>query len=139
MSIKIFYDDISYRYKGWLKLKKILEEIIRSAGKLPGDLGIIITSDDNLIGINREFLEHDYYTDVITFDYNSGDDVNGEVYISLDMVKVNSIRYNVRLHNELTRVMIHGILHLTGLDDKTDEERAVMRNEENRWLEKLGE
>lgn len=138
MSIRIFYDEVSYRYKGWRKLEEILKEIIRRVGKTPGELGIIITNDRNLIGINKEFLEHDYYTDVITFDYNSGSIVNGEVYISLDTVKTNSVNYNVSLHNELTRVIIHGILHLTGYEDKTEEDRLVMRSEEDRWLEKVG-
>lgn len=139
MSIKIFYDETGYRYKGWLKLRGILSEILKNGNFVPGEISVIITTDDNLRRINIEFLEHDYYTDVITFNYNSGDVVNGEIYISIDTVRENSVNYDVSLHNELSRVMIHGVLHLTGMDDKTEEQRSSMRKEEDHWLSRLGE
>lgn len=135
MSIRIFYDDAAYRYRGWLKLKELLKEIISGSEMRPGDLSIILTGDLNLRRINVQFLEHDYFTDVITFNYNEDNNINGEVYISIDTVRSNSINYNVSLDNELTRVIIHGVLHLTGLNDKTSLEREVMRKEEDRWLE----
>jgi rRNA maturation RNase YbeY len=139
LSLRIFYDGTSFRYKGWKKTKKLLGEVIAKEGKISGDLNIIITKDEKVREINIEFLEHDYNTDVITFDYNSGNVVKGEIYISLDTVRVNSLNYDVSLRHELTRTMIHGILHLAGYDDKTDEEQAIMRRLEDRWLQMAGE
>lgn len=139
MSIRIFYDDTAFRYKGWRKTENLLRKVIEKEKKISGDLHIIITNDEKLREINIEFLEHDYNTDVITFNYNSGNLVNGEVYISLETVRANSLNYNVSLRNELTRVMIHGILHLIGYDDKTDEEKRVIRGLEDYWLQMAGE
>lgn len=137
MSIRIFYDEVSYRYKGWLKLKGVLNEIIFRENFVPGDISIVISTDERVRAINIEFLEHDYFTDVITFNYNTGKEINGEVYISYDTVRMNSVNYNVSLNNEMSRVIIHGVLHLTGFDDKSAEEKSVMRREEEGWLKKL--
>jgi rRNA maturation RNase YbeY len=85
--------------------------------------------------INVSFLEHDYNTDVITFNYNSGKKLNGEVYISIDTVRVNSANYNVSLEQEVMRVMFHGILHLIGYDDKTGPQKREIRMMEDKWLD----
>lgn len=139
MSIKIFYDDTSYKYKGWKKVKELLTRILDEAGKKPGKLNVVITSDENLKAINVQFLEHDYYTDVITFNYNDADIVNGEIYISADTVRINSQNYKVSFNNEMTRVIIHGVLHLLGHDDKTESQKASMRSLEDKWLNLLEE
>lgn len=136
MKISIFYDEIKYRLSGSSNAKRLIEKVIRNENKIPGDLSFIITSDTILIELNREFLGHDYFTDVIAFNNSSKNIVNGEIYISLDTVKVNSINYKVSLRSELLRVMIHGVLHLCGYKDNTKQKKLVMRNKEDAWLKK---
>jgi rRNA maturation RNase YbeY len=134
LSIKIYYDETASRVKSWRKIRLLISDIIENAGKNAGDINVIITNDENLRKINVQFLEHDYYTDVITFNYNEKDLINGEIYISTDTVRENSKEYEVTFNSELTRVIIHGVLHLIGFDDKTDEMRSEMRGHEDHWL-----
>ena len=139
MSILIFYDRINFRLHHTGEIKRFLEKVIMEENKIPGDLNFIFTDDKSLLQINREFLEHDYFTDVISFDYSDKDIINGEIYISIDTVRSNAGRFSVPLKNEVIRVMIHGILHLLGYLDDTDENRTVMQEiQERRLKEFLG-
>ncbi|MGO4919972.1 rRNA maturation RNase YbeY [Maribacter spongiicola] len=94
------------------------------------ELNYIFCSDDYLLKINQDYLQHDYLTDIITFDYVSGKNVSGDLYISIDRVKENAEEFNVSFDNELKRVMIHGVLHLMGYSDKSDTATAEMRAKE---------
>lgn len=134
MRIRIFYDDIKYRLRNSRKTIKLIEKVIIGESKIPGDLRFIMTTDEKLLKINREFLKRNNYTDVIAFNYNEKKTINGEIYISIDTVRQNAHDYNVSLKEEVKRVMLHGILHLCGYNDKTDEEKKIMRIKEDQWI-----
>ena len=105
--------------------------------KVIGDINYIFVDDETILDINRRFIGHDYYTDHIGFDYSSGNALSGDIYISLDTVKTNAELYGVKLEEELRRIIIHGLLHLCGLRDKTDEERSQMQQAEDKALSHL--
>lgn len=107
-----------------------LGELCKIEGKELGELSIIFCSDEYLLQMNIEHLQHDYYTDIITFDYCEGDVVLGDLFISVDRVKENSEQLGEMFHVELNRVVAHGVLHLLGYGDKTDEEALLMREKE---------
>jgi len=102
-----------------------------------GDISIIFCSDEYLLEMNRQHLDHDYYTDIITFDYSVENVVSGDLFISIDRVKENSLDYDVSFNHELLRVIVHGVLHLLGYNDKNDTEIAEIRSKEQGYLNKL--
>lgn len=126
MSIRIYYDQINFRIRKAKEIKRFLDKVIRDENKVPGDLVFIIADNETVLKINREFLKHDYYTDVIAFDNSEDGHVSGEVFISIDTVRVNAREYKCRLQEEVVRVMIHGVLHLCGYRDGSAEERKRM-------------
>ncbi len=136
MSIRIFYDKEGIRLKGIRKLFDVIKSLITEENRIPGDISFIITGDSELKSLNIEFLAHDYYTDVITFNYNKGDIVAGEIYISVDTVALNAEEFSVTVQEELKRVIIHGVLHLVGMEDTTEEERQIMHEAEDKWLQR---
>ena len=102
--------------------------------KKVGDVNYIFCNDERILEVNREYLQHDYYTDIITFDYTEGDTIGGDLFISLDTVKSNSEQFATPYDEELHRTIIHGILHLCGINDKGPGEREIMEAAENRAL-----
>jgi len=137
--VRFFYYQVKYRIKNSRKLLKSLEEVIRNYNYIPGDLNYIITNNREIKELNKKFLKHNYATDVISFKYDEGNVINGEVYISIEKVKANARKYRVSVKNELERVLIHGTLHLCGFLDYNEKEREKMRSEENMWIEKFGD
>ena len=112
----------------WIKKVAIVYE------KKIGDIAYIFCNDDKILDVNKEYLQHDYYTDIITFDYTEDNVINGDIFISLDTVKSNSEQIGTTYEQELRRVIIHGVLHLCGINDKGEGEREIMENEENKAL-----
>lgn len=117
-------------------LKSFLSVICRKEGKTLGDLSVVFVSDRELLDMNRQFLDHDYYTDIITFDLGGGIDqpVSGELYISTDRVRDNARTFGKSITNELHRVIFHGLLHLCGYTDKTLADQKGMRAKEDKYL-----
>lgn len=111
-----------------------IRSVAATYGKKVGDVAYIFVSDDKILEVNRQYLQHDYYTDIITFDDSEGDVISGDLFISLDTVRSNSEQQGTAYEEELHRVIIHGILHLCGLNDKGPGEREMMEAAENKAL-----
>ena len=114
-----------------------VRQVATSFKKVVGDINYIFVDDETMLDINRRFIGHDYYTDHIGFDYSKGDSLSGDIYISLDTVRSNAKLFSVTFDQELRRIIIHGLLHLCGLRDKTDEERQQMQQAEDEALKAL--
>lgn len=121
-------------FKGKAKNNAWLRLVAESEIRRIGDINIIFCSDNYLLDINQRFLQHDYFTDIITFDYCEKDRLNGDLFISIDTVKANAEEYGDGFVKELNRVMVHGVLHLIGYDDHTKTEQKIMREKENYYL-----
>ena len=133
--VRYFFEDTPFQFKpkrltsSWLKM--VAESEIRKLG----DINVIFCSDNYILDINQKYLQHDYFTDIITFDYFEGNKLSGDLFISVDSVRENSIYYHTAFEDELNRVIVHGLLHLIGYDDHTEEDIAQMRSKENYYLE----
>jgi len=132
--VKFFTEDISFEFKEKMATKKWLKFVAQSEVKKLGDINVIFCSDNYLLDINVKYLGHDYFTDIITFDYCEDDVLSGDLFISIDSVKDNAEFYGAEFKDELNRVIVHGLLHLIGYDDHTDEEQKTMREKENYYL-----
>ena len=115
-------------------VQKWIEEVASQHSKVIGEIDYVFCSDEFLLKMNQEYLSHDTYTDIITFDYSMADELAGEIYISTDRVSDNAVRFGVSMIEELHRVMIHGILHLSGYGDGSEEEKQNMRDLEDKAL-----
>lgn len=114
-----------------------IKKVAASYGKTVGEVGYLFCDDEKILEVNREYLQHDYYTDIITFDYDEGDQINGDLVISLDTVRTNAEKFGKDYDEELHRVIIHGILHLCGINDKGPGEREIMEAAEDKALAML--
>ena len=137
--IRYFTEDIDFAFKGKSVHNAWLKAVSEDEGRRPGQISVIFCSDPYLLEINRKYLGHDYYTDIITFDYSEGDTISGDLFISVDTVRSNAEYYSADFKDELDRVIVHGVLHLIGYDDHTDEQSAEMRARENHYLERRPE
>ncbi|WP_337469100.1 rRNA maturation RNase YbeY [Hallella sp.] len=111
-----------------------IKRVAQAHGRKVGEIGYMFVSDEKILEVNRQYLGHDYYTDIITFDYDEGDVLNGDLVISLDTVRTNAEKFGKDYDEELHRVIIHGILHLCGINDKGPGEREIMEAHENEAL-----
>ena len=132
MSKTIFFhtEEISFIIKNKKGVRSWLTELAETEQKIISELNYIFCSDEYLLKVNKEHLDHDYYTDVITFDYCENDIISGDIFISVDRIKDNSKTYKKTISNELNRVMAHGLLHLMGYKDKSEEDEKEMREME---------
>jgi len=134
MSIVFNYDIENFRVRESKKIKSVIKKLLTDENKEEGLIRFIFTSDEKILDINREFLNHNFFTDIITFDYGEGNTVSGEIYISIETVKENSEIYNKSFKDEIHRVIFHGILHLCGYKDKSEPEIKEMRYMEEKYL-----
>lgn len=134
MAIQFFSEANHFKFKNKRKTKNWLNKVIKSYLKKPGQISFIFCSDEQLLEINQTYLKHFYYTDVITFNYNDGDVVSGDIYISIDRISENAATFGDTFEKELNRIMVHGVLHLIGFNDKTAKERKHMTELENLHL-----
>ncbi len=124
-----FNIDNEVYYSDWI------HRILKKEKSILGTLSYIFCDDEYLLKINKEYLDHDTYTDIITFDYTEAATISGDIFISIDRIKENAIEFNVSFEQELIRVMSHGVLHLIGYKDKSADDAALMREKENQMIE----
>lgn len=132
--ISYYFQDTDFVFRDRRKTGEWLRIAAESEIFRIGDISIIFCSDNYILDINQKFLHHDYFTDIITFDYCEGDRLSGDLFISVDSVRENAVEFGTDFKNELNRVIIHGLLHLIGYDDHTEEDVKMMRSKENYYL-----
>jgi probable rRNA maturation factor len=136
-NISVSFNEIPRFYLDRNQLSSCIKDIIETEARKAGKVAIIFCNDDYLIKVNNEYLNHDYYTDIITFNYNNGSIINGDLLISVERVKENAELYKDSFERELFRVIFHGILHLIGYDDKDENSEKTMRMKEDFYLKKF--
>lgn len=135
--VSYFTQDTAFMYKDRRLTTRWLKEVALREGCKIGAVSVIFCSDPVILDVNRKYLGHDYYTDIITFDYCEEEVLNGDLFISVDTVRANALEYGTLFHEELHRVIVHGLLHLIGYDDHTEADIAEMRLKENEYLKLL--
>lgn len=133
--VSYFTQDTSFVFKGKRLNNSWLKMVAGSEIRRLGDISIIFCSDNYILDVNMKYLSHDYFTDIITFDYCEGKTLSGDLFISIDSVRENASFYGSEFSDELNRVIVHGLLHLIGYDDHNESDRKIMREKENYYLE----
>jgi probable rRNA maturation factor len=136
-SIDFISEGITFKPKNQKKLRGWITSVIQSEGRGFASLVYIFCTDSYLLGLNRDYLNHKTLTDIITFDYSEGQDVEGEIYISIDRVRENAVKFEKPFEDELHRVIIHGVLHILGFSDKSPAQKLTMRKKEEACLSLL--
>lgn len=139
LSISFYSEDVDFQLENEQQIIDWIKNTIQQEAKSATEISYIFCSDEYLYQMNLEYLNHDTYTDIITFDYTENSVVSGDIFISIDRVKENAIKFKTTFKNELSRVIIHGVLHLLGYKDKTPEQKQVMRSKEDFYLTLQGE
>ena len=132
--ISYFFEDTAFQFKKKTLNNKWLRLVAESEIRRVGQINIIFCSDNYILDVNQQYLQHDYFTDIITFDYCEGDRLSGDLFISVGTVRENSVEYGTEFDDELNRVIVHGVLHLIGYDDHNDSDIAEMRKKEDYYL-----
>lgn len=137
MTVSFYTEGIEMPDINKSEIRNWVKKVAELHSKRLGPVSYIFCDDNKILEVNKQFLQHDYYTDIITFDYTEGDKISGDLFISLDTVRTNAEQFGQDYNTELHRVIIHGILHLCGINDKGPGEREIMEAEENKALEIL--
>ena len=132
--VRFFTEETDFKFKNKLATRRWLKSVAVSESRKIGDVNVIFCSDNYLLDVNKKYLSHDYFTDIITFDYCFDDTISGDLFISVDSVKDNSSFYHTGFYDEMNRVIVHGLLHLIGYDDHTDDDIKIMRAKEDFYL-----
>jgi len=134
MPVYFHNEGVSFVFKNKKAVSSWLSSVVKSFKQEVGTLNFIFCTDEYLLTINKSYLNHNHYTDIITFDYCEENKVSGDLFISIERVKEYSLKNNIEFNNEIHRVIVHGVLHLCGLNDKTEREKEKMREQENKFL-----
>lgn len=135
--INFISEDRKFSFKK-TDLKRFIKELVLAENGMPGDISIVLCSDEHLLQINKSYLDHDYFTDIITFDYSEGKNISGDLMLSIDRIRDNAAENGVDALHEFHRVVFHGVLHLCGYKDKSAKDQEVMRSKEDFYLQKFG-
>ena len=139
MPVSYYAEDVKMPQLKKRSVSNWIKTVAATYGKKLGDISYMFCSDAKILEVNNQYLQHDYYTDIITFDYSEADTISGDLFISLDTVKSNAEKFESEFENELFRIIIHGILHLCGINDKSPEERKLMTECEDKALRLLAD
>lgn len=131
--ISFVLEDVSFKFSR-SNLKSWIKDLILNEGKKVGDIAVVLCSDEHILDVNRKYLDHDYYTDIITFDYCENNTISGDLIISVDTISSNAFLNNVTSLVEFYRVVFHGVLHLCGYEDKSKDAKELMTSKENFYL-----
>lgn len=132
--VSYFFEDTNFKFNRRRLTSQWLKFTAESEIKRIGQVNIIFCSDNYILDINQKYLQHDYFTDIITFDYCEGKNLSGDLFISVDTVRENAMFYGTEFDDELNRVIVHGLLHLIGYDDHSEEDQKTMRSKEDYYL-----